>query len=143
MGRKELIIVLFAAFGLVWGGCDRSRREEARDREAEARQKIKKMGRDAREKVRKLDRDIQATVQPDGDHASAKLDDAALLAKVKARLANDAGLITLKNVNVDTRDSVVTLRGTVESDAQRQQIERAAAQVNGVRRVVNELKVVR
>jgi len=143
MMRKELTILLLATFGFVWGGCDRSNREKARDREAEARQKLKKMGRDARAKVRKLDRDIQATVQPNGEQASAKLDDAALLAKVKARLASDAGLTTLKNVNVDTRDSVVTLRGTVESDAQRQQIERAAAQVNGVKRVVNELKVVR
>src|SRR5690242_10973856 len=140
MGQKALIL-LFAAFGFVLGGCDRSSREEARDREAEARKKIKKMGREAREKVRKLDRDIQATVQPAGEQGSAKLDDAALLAKVKARLAGDAGLATLKNVNVDTRDSVVTLRGTVESDAQRRQAERAASQVNGVTRVVNELKV--
>jgi osmotically-inducible protein OsmY len=125
-------------------GCDRSSREEATyDREAEARQKIKKMGRDAREKVRKLDRDIQNTVQPDSGQASAKLDDAALLAKVKDKLASDAGLTTLKNVNIDTRDSVVTLRGTVVSDAQRQQAEHSASQVNGVRRVVNELKVAR
>jgi osmotically-inducible protein OsmY len=141
MARKELTILLFVALGIVWGGCDRSSREDARDREAEAQQKIKKMGRDAREKVRKLDRDIQATVQPEGNQGSAKLDDAALLAKVKARLASDTGLATLKNVDVDTRGSVVTLRGTVESDAQRQQAERAASQVNGVTRVVNELKV--
>ena len=143
MRRRKLGILLFFALGLVWAGCDRSKREDVHDREAEARQKIKKMGRDAREKVRKLDRDIQATVQPDSDQASAKLDDAALLAKVKARLASDAGLTTLRNVNVDTRDSVVTLRGTVASDAQRQQIEHAASQVTGVRRVVNDLKVVR
>ncbi|HEY6987421.1 MAG TPA: BON domain-containing protein [Bryobacteraceae bacterium] len=141
MGQKALVILLFATFGLVWGGCDRPSREEARDREAETQQKIKKMGREAREKVRKLDRDIQATVQPEGNQGSAKLDDAALLAKVKARLASDTGLATLKNVDVDTRGSVVTLRGTVESDAQRQQAERAASQVNGVTRVVNELKV--
>jgi len=141
MARKELIILLFAVFGLVWGGCDRSKREEVHDREAEARQKIKKMGREAREKVRKLDRDIQDTVQPGSDQASAKLDDAALLAKVKAKLASDTGLATLKNVNVDTRGSVVTLRGTVGSDAQRRQAERAASQADGVTRVVNELKV--
>ena len=143
MRLKKSVILLFTGLILFGVGCDRSSRKEARDREAEARQKIKKMGREAREKVRKLDRDIQDTVQPGSDQASAKLDDAALLAKVKARLASDAGLTTLRNVNVDTRDSVVTLRGTVESDAQRQQTERAAAQVNGVRRVVNELKVAR
>jgi len=143
MRSRRLTILLFTGLVLFWSGCDRSNRDEARDREAEARQKIKKLGKDAREKVRKLDRDIQDTVQPGSQQASAKLDDAALLAKVKATLASDAGLATLKKVNVDTRGSVVTLRGTVESDAQGQQAERAASQVNGVTRVVNELKVAR
>jgi osmotically-inducible protein OsmY len=123
------------------GGCDRSTQEKARQREAEARQKIKKLGKDTKEQVRKLNRDIAGNVQPGRDQASAKLDNAVLLAKVKAKLASDVGLATLGKVNIDTRDSIVTLRGTVESEAQRKQAERAAAQVDGVSKVVNDLKV--
>jgi osmotically-inducible protein OsmY len=138
---RSLGIILFIAIGLIWGGCDRSSREKAQEREAEARQKLKKLGHNAKEQVHKLDRDIAATVQPDHKQASRKLEDAALLAKVKAKLASDAGLATLKDVNVDAQGSVVTLRGTVASEAQRQHTERAAMQVSGVTRVVNELKI--
>jgi osmotically-inducible protein OsmY len=99
------------------------------------------LGNDAKEQARKLDHDIAQTVQPDSGQASAKLDNAALLAKVKAKLASDVGLSTVKNVNIDTRDSVVTLRGTVGSEMQRQDAERAASQVSGVTKVVNELKI--
>jgi len=45
-------------------------------------------------------------------------------------------------VNVDTAGSVVTLRGTVASDTERQAAQRAASQVSGVTSVVNNLKVV-
>lgn len=138
---RKLAIVLSGALWITLGGCDRSTQEKAREREAEARQKIKKLGNEAKEQARKLDHDIAQTVQPDSGQASAKLDNAALLTKVKAKLASDVGLSTVKNVNVDTRDSVVTLRGTVGSEMQRQEAERAASQVSGVTKVVNELKI--
>ena len=88
-----------------------------------------------------MDRNIKDAVQPDREHAGEKLDNAALLAKVKAKLASDIGVATLTNVNVDTRGSVVTLRGTIASDTQRQEIQRTVSQVSGVTSVVNELKV--
>jgi osmotically-inducible protein OsmY len=85
---------------------------------------------------------IKYSFQPDLNHSAKKLDNAALLAKVKAKLASDIGVATLNNVNVDISGSVVTLRGTVASDTQRRAAQRAASQVSGVTNVVNELKVV-
>jgi osmotically-inducible protein OsmY len=138
---KALRILLSSGLLLASIGCDRSTQDKAREREAEARRKIRKLGSEARQRVRAVDRDIAQTVQPDSQQASAKLDNAALLAKVKAKLASDVGLATLNNMSIDTRGSVVTLRGTAGSEAQRQAAERAASQISGVTKVVNELKV--
>src|SRR5438270_285202 len=126
---------------LVSTGCDRSTEDKARERQAEAEKKLRKLGADAKQRARELDHNIKDAVQPDRDHAAEKLDNAALLAKVKAKLAGDLGVATLSDVNVDTSGSVVTLRGTVASDAQRRAAQRAASQVSGVTSVVNDLKV--
>ena len=80
-------------------------------------------------------------VHLEADKAGAKLDQAALVAKVKARLANDAGLGTVKTVDVDASGQAVTLRGTVDSVQQKELAEQAARQVSGVSQVVDELKV--
>jgi osmotically-inducible protein OsmY len=77
-----------------------------------------------------------------GGQAAGKLDKAALLARVKTKLASEAGLSMLAtDVEVDASHQVVTLRGTVDSEAQRQQAEDAVRQVSGVAKVVNELAV--
>jgi osmotically-inducible protein OsmY len=139
--HRALGAILLGWFLLVSTGCDRSTQDKARQRQGEAEQKIRKLGREAKQQAREMDRNIKDAVQPDGNHAAEKLDNAALLAKVKAKLASHIGVVTLTNVNVDTSGSVVTLRGTVASDTQRQGIQRTALQVSGVTSVVNELKV--
>ncbi|MGH9694000.1 MAG: BON domain-containing protein, partial [Bryobacteraceae bacterium] len=99
------------------------------------------LGSEAKQQAREMDRNIKDAVQPDREHAGEKLNNVALLTKVKAKLASDIGVATLTNVNVDISGSAVTLRGTVASDTQRQGIQRTASQVSGVTSVVNELKV--
>jgi len=139
---RALGAILLGWLLLVSTGCDRSTQDKARERQAEAERKLRKLGSDAKQRAKELDHNIKDAVQPDREHAAEKLDNAALLAKVKARLASDIGVATLSNVNVDTSGSVVTLRGTVASDTERQAAQRAASQVSGVTSVVNDLKVV-
>ena len=134
-------IVLSAALGLTLIGCDRSTQEKAQEREAEAKQKIQKLGRDAKQEAKKLDHEFSQTVRPERDQAGVKLENAALLTKVKAKLASDVGVATLNDINVDANGSVVTLRGTVATAAKRQQAEHAVSQVSGVTKVIDELKV--
>jgi osmotically-inducible protein OsmY len=76
-----------------------------------------------------------------GEHAAVKLDRAAMIAKVKTKLAKDVGLSVAASLDVDSTGQVVTLRGTVSSEEQKQHAERAAMQVNGVTRVINLLQV--
>lgn len=88
----------------------------------------------------KLD-NARATAKADAATAGAKLDHAALVAKVKAKLVSDVGLSSVGNISVILSGSVVTLEGTVSSPAQKQEAEQATGAVDGVTRVVNNLRV--
>jgi sporulation protein YlmC with PRC-barrel domain len=66
--------------------------------------------------------------------------DASITAAVKTKLAG-ASPATLLKVHVDTTDRTVQLNGSVDSDQTRQRATTLAQQVDGVRRVVNNLKV--
>lgn len=66
--------------------------------------------------------------------------DASITAAVKARLAG-ASPGTLLGVDVDTTNGIVQLNGTVDSERTKQRATQQARQVEGVRRVVNNLRV--
>ncbi|MGI8959533.1 MAG: BON domain-containing protein [Bryobacteraceae bacterium] len=140
-------------------------KQKTRQEAEQARQKLKKLGQVAQREAKKLHQNVDETLhsgQPDsrstagaerklnhagrelrmaGEHAAVKLDRAALIAKVKAKLATDVGLSAAASVDLDTSGQVLTLRGTVTSEEQKQQAERAVMQVNGVDRVINLLQV--
>ena len=66
--------------------------------------------------------------------------DAWITSRVSARFVNED---TLKdsNINVDTNDHIVTLKGTVLTSAGRARAGVVARQTEGVRRVVNNLTI--
>ena len=69
-----------------------------------------------------------------------QVDDAAITAAVKAKLAAD-GDINPFNIDVDTNEGVVTLQGRVEKEEARNKAEQLARGTDGVRRVINLVKV--
>jgi hyperosmotically inducible periplasmic protein len=68
------------------------------------------------------------------------LEDAWIHSKIVAKLLADKDTPERK-INVDVDHNVVTLRGTVETMAQKEEAERIAKQTDGVKRVNNQLKV--
>jgi len=82
--------------------------------------------------------------EPDRDNTdtfSSRVEDSTLTAEVKIKLlanGNTEGL----DINVDTSQRVVTLKGNVASAEKKQLAEKIAANVDGVREVNNELSVV-
>jgi len=72
--------------------------------------------------------------------AGTQVDDAAITAKVKAKLAAD-GDINPFNIDVDTNEGVVTLQGRVAKDDARTKAEQLARDTDGVTRVINLIKV--
>lgn len=69
-----------------------------------------------------------------------RVDDAKITAELKTKLVADRAK-NLVNVNVDTRDGVVHLKGTVANDTDRAEAERLARGIKGVREVRNDLTV--
>lgn len=72
--------------------------------------------------------------------AGTQVDDAAITAKVKAKLAAD-GDINPFNIDVDSNEGVVTLQGRVAKDEARTKAEQLARDTDGVTRVINLIKV--
>lgn len=75
-----------------------------------------------------------------GRSAERWIDDRALTAKVKTRLAS-ASLNTLTRVNVDTYEGVVYLFGVVDSEPTKRRLEEIARTVPEVEQVVTNLTV--
>jgi hyperosmotically inducible protein len=76
----------------------------------------------------------------DARPASQIAQDAALTGSIKARLIADPAIKAF-DINVDTYESIVILRGRVEKPEQRSAAERIARTAAGVKGVRNELKL--
>lgn len=72
--------------------------------------------------------------------AMSKVDDAWITTKIQSKFFLDAD-VKGRDINVDTKNGVVTLNGTVESDAEKQAAATIAQETDGVTRVNNQLKV--
>ena len=77
-----------------------------------------------------------------GETAGQNLDDGVLTTSVKSSLASDK-LVTLTRVGVETDNAIVHLTGEVETADQKARIGSIASQVKGVKRVVNNLQVIK
>jgi osmotically-inducible protein OsmY len=81
-------------------------------------------------------------VRPNGEESTAKKVDSDLDSGIDKNL--DAVLIQHKlkrDVKYDVTNGVVTLKGDVRSQAQRDSVEKLAGQVPNVKQVVNQLEV--
>jgi hyperosmotically inducible periplasmic protein len=87
------------------------------------------MAKEARDKAKKS-----------GDSIGNSLEDAWIHTKIVAKLIGDSDTPQRK-INVDVNNQVVTLRGTVETNEQKQEAERIAKSTDGVKSVSNQLKI--
>jgi hyperosmotically inducible protein len=89
--------------------------------------------------VNQRDRGGATVTPPDQQENQADLDITQNVRKVVVK--DDALSFDAKNVKIVTANGVVTLRGAVKSDAEKQAIEQKALQTAGVVRVDNQLEV--
>lgn len=75
-----------------------------------------------------------------GHGVAGEASDTTITTKVKAKMAANTGLSSF-HIHVTTVNGVVTLTGTVDTDATRDLAEHVAAGTDGVVRVVNDLQV--
>ena len=74
------------------------------------------------------------------NEAQRALGNAGLTTKIKAKMALD-DMIEARSIDVDTDGSIVTLSGTVRSEAERSRALQHARETEGVTRVVDQLRV--
>lgn len=115
-----------------WRGVERPRdvvgtstEEAARDAGTTARQ----AGNTAREKT-----------QQAADATMRAIDDGRLTAKIKAKMALDDSVKAL-DLNVDTTGGIVTVKGEVRSEAERQRALALARETEGVGKVIDQLRI--
>lgn len=77
-----------------------------------------------------------------GQTAGEIVDDSYITSAVKTNLATDK-LVSLTRVEVETNNGVVYLTGQVQTAEQRSRIGSLASQVKGVKKVVNNLQVIK
>lgn len=83
-------------------------------------------------------RSVQNRIEVNGE--TTRVGDASLATQVKTRLATDPSVAAI-NIDVDADGGVVTLSGIVRSEEARRRAEEIAQNVDGVRRVNNEIRV--
>jgi hyperosmotically inducible protein len=83
---------------------------------------------------------MAATTDKATAKAAAAIDDATITTKVKTAVLAEPGLKALQ-IEVDTKNGVVTLAGTVDTPALKERAQQVAQAVNGVKSVDNNLAV--
>ena len=91
-------------------------------------------------RARELGAEARDQATTAGARAKAELTETSITARIKAKMALD-DLVKAGNVDVTTEGSIVTLTGTVATDAERTRAERIAKETDGVTSVVNRLTV--
>ena len=130
-----LIVVLVAAgaFLLGWWGSGRVRDDD--------RQTVGTTGVDT-QKAREVGAKVGETTAAAADQARRAINDGAITGKIKAKMALDDTVKAL-DIDVDTVGTTVTLSGVVATDAQRQKALQLARETEGVKQVVDQMRVQR
>lgn len=84
--------------------------------------------------------DLSDRIADRADSAIAAATDAGITAKVKSMFIADT-MVAARKIDVDTKDGVVTLTGTVESNAEKMRAVEVARKVDNVKRVEDKLTV--
>jgi hyperosmotically inducible periplasmic protein len=92
------------------------------------------------ERAQQAGAEIRERAATAADATKRAVADGALTSKIKAKMALDDSVKAL-DIDVDTTGGVVTLRGTVHSDAERQRAVALARETDGVSQVVDRLQL--
>ena len=128
-----VVVVGAGAFLLGWWGSGKVRDD--------IRQTVGTTGVDT-QKAREVGAKVGETTATAADQARRAMNDGAVTAKIKAKMALDDSVKAL-DIDVDTVGTTVTLSGVVSTDAQRQKALQLARETDGVKQVVDQLRVQR
>lgn len=128
-----IIVVAAAAFFAGWLGGDHSR---------PADQAIGSAGHVDTSRAQRVGAEVGAKTAEAANKAGEILSDSAMTTKIKSKMALD-DTVRARTIDVSTTDQVVTLSGTVRSQAEHDRAVQLARETNGVTRVIDHLTVAR
>lgn len=129
-----VVIILVAVGGFLLGWWTRG--DETPDRTGQ----IGTTGEQAADSAREATADLGDRAATAAGQARNAVEDGALTAKIKSKMALDDSVEALE-IDIDTVNGVVTLTGTVDTDAQEKRALQLARETDGVTRVVDRLEV--
>lgn len=130
-----VVLVGAAAFFLGWWGSNRI----APDASAPT---VGTAGRIDTDKAKDVGAEVGAKTAEAANRAGAVLNEGAMTAKIKSKMALD-DLVRARAIDVTTTGTVVTLAGSVGSEAERNRALQLARETAGVTQVVDRLTLVR
>ncbi|MFC5705253.1 BON domain-containing protein [Aeromonas eucrenophila] len=130
--KTILAISMLLAFGM--SGCDKPGSAE------QAGKKIDEAVSDTGKKVDETVNEYEGKISEQSDKNAQSWEDTEVTAKVKGALLGEPGLKSMQ-ISVDTVGGVVTLTGTVDSQANSDKASARAIAIDGVENVVNKLVV--
>jgi osmotically-inducible protein OsmY len=128
-----IVLVAAAAFLLGWWGSGRIRQFDGPG------EGVGTSGVNT-ERARKVGAEVGERTAIAADQAGRAITDGGLTAKIKAKMALDDAVKAL-DVDVDTTGGVVTVSGVVDSVAQRDRVLQHARETEGVKQVVDRVRV--
>jgi len=131
-----VLVVAAGAFFLGWWGSNRT------DRVADPGPAVGTAGRVDTQKAKEVGAEVGAKTAEAANRAGTLLNEGALTAKIKSKMALD-DLVRARSIDVTTSGQVVTLSGTVSSEAERSRAVQLARETAGVTQVVDRLSIVR
>ena len=105
-----------------------------------AREAVGTTGGEVRGEAREAGAEIRERTGEAADATRRAVVDGALTSKIKAKMALDDTVRALQ-IDVDTNNGVVTLTGTIRSEAERQRAVALARETDGVTQVVDRLAI--
>jgi hyperosmotically inducible periplasmic protein len=120
--RMTLLAALLASAGLVAAGCGERSTEKVSST------------------VDRTTTTIAANTEQAADKAATMVGDAAITGKVKAAMIAEPGLKSMQ-IDVDTKNGIVTLTGTVDTALDKERALQLAQTVNGVVSVVDRMSL--
>lgn len=131
--RMQLVAIFAAGTALFTAGCSDRSNETVGQKVDRTTDKM------ATSTERTADKMATSTERA-ADKTAAVIDDATITTKVKAAVLAEPGLKTLQ-INVDTKNGLVTLNGTVDTPQLKERAMQVAQSVEGVKSVSDQLVV--
>ena len=139
-----LLVIVVVAVGMFFLGWNLNDRDpdvvETREAVGEAGAAVGTAGQTAAARGREAGAEIGERAGQAAAEAQRALGDGALTAKIKAKMGLDDSVKAL-NLNVDTVNGVVTVKGVARSEAEKQRALQLARETEGVKQVVDQVTV--